>query len=545
MKFTRTNASAARRGERCRPGTFISRLQSLASRLVFRRHARAGIGRLASGRIAALRIFSRRSLLPRLRAMDRHRDAAVRQSGPLDFRRNPGLDGGSRRLALFLVFLGRSQSIEKKHRACLRACAFPVGRLGVRTYPFALHRFSLEPRGIRRYQKSRAAAKYHGHGNLRPFFSDRSLRLAVSVRHSGRYTARVADSRHHHGCADSRRAGRQLSRAQGNSALTAHLVQTNFPQSEHYPADWLQIHAGELDELARISIAAAKKNPAAARVRYLARSARAIQLARPCFCRSRCPHRARVGREFPRGRRGLEAGRATKLGGLQQRGAPGPLGRRIYTYDKIHLVPFGEYVPLRQWLTFAGRLTADISDFTPGTVYRVGEIPGGKFGTFICYEAIFPGEIRRFAASGAQLLIKISNDGWFGRSAAPIQHLMMSRVRAVESRRWLLRDTNNGFTAAIDPYGRIVAQLPTDIRGELDAPYDFQKRLHALCSFWRLVRVVLRDCHFGALVLALKPRRVNTVPELKRQKRMAEHIEDLQQRYAELKKRIELVRSFL
>jgi apolipoprotein N-acyltransferase len=183
-----------------------------------------------------------------------------------------------------------------------------------------------------------------------------------------------------------------------------------------------------------------------------------------------------------------------------------PLGRRIYTYDKIHLVPFGEYVPLRQWLTFAGRLTADISDFTPGTVYRVGEIPGGKFGTFICYEAIFPGEIRRFAASGAQLLINISNDGWFGRSAAPVQHLMMSRVRAVESRRWLLRDTNNGFTAAVDPYGRIVAELPTDIRGELDAPYDFKSNLTLYVRFGDWFAWLCVVATAVMLYLALKPR---------------------------------------
>jgi apolipoprotein N-acyltransferase len=94
-------------------------------------------------------------------------------------------------------------------------------------------------------------------------------------------------------------------------------------------------------------------------------------------------------------------------------------------------------------------LTADISDFTPGTVYSVGQLPGGRFGTFICYEAIFPSEIANFARGGAELLINISNDGWFGRSAAPPQHLMMSRVRAVESRRWMLRDTNNGYTVSL------------------------------------------------------------------------------------------------
>jgi apolipoprotein N-acyltransferase len=286
----------------------------------------------------------------------------------------------------------------------------------------------------------------------------------------------------------------------------AHLVQTNFPQSEQYPSNWLQLHAGELDELASISIAAARKNPgppewiiwpevpAPFNWQDPAFSARAIRIARDS------------GADFLVGV--VDWKQAADKTWLASNSAVllDPSGRRIYTYDKIHLVPFGEYVPLRRWLTFAGRLTADISDFTPGTAYSVGQIPGGSFGTFICYEAIFPGEVRRFAAAGAQLLITISNDGWFGRSAAPIQHLMMVRVRAVESRRWLLRDTNNGFTAAIDPYGRIVAQLPTDIRGELDAPYDFRTDLTLYARFgdWFSWLCVLATAVL--LFFALKPR---------------------------------------
>ena len=102
---------------------------------------------------------------------------------------------------------------------------------------------------------------------------------------------------------------------------------------------------------------------------------------------------------------------------------------------------------------------------------------------FICYEGVLPGAVRHFTANGAELLINISNDGWFGRSAAPAQHLMMARVRAVENRRWLLRDTNNGFTVDVDPYGRTVAELPTDIRGQLDAPYDFRSGLTLYARF--------------------------------------------------------------
>jgi apolipoprotein N-acyltransferase len=149
-------------------------------------------------------------------------------------------------------------------------------------------------------------------------------------------------------------------------------------------------------------------------------------------------------------------------------------GRRIFRYDKIHLVPFGEYVPWRRWLWFARRLTGGIGDFTPGSERTVGRMDGGTFAVFICYEAIFPNEVRQFADRGAELLVNISDDGWYGHSKALAQHLNMARVRAVENRRWLLRDTNTGLTAVIDPYGRIRGRLPPDTRAALTARYDFR-----------------------------------------------------------------------
>jgi apolipoprotein N-acyltransferase len=82
--------------------------------------------------------------------------------------------------------------------------------------------------------------------------------------------------------------------------------------------------------------------------------------------------------------------------------------------------------------------------------------------------------VRRFVSNGAELLVNISNDGWFGRSAAPEQHLDMARVRAIENRRWMIRCTNNGHTVSVDPYGREVASLPTDIRAKLEAPYAYR-----------------------------------------------------------------------
>jgi apolipoprotein N-acyltransferase len=285
---------------------------------------------------------------------------------------------------------------------------------------------------------------------------------------------------------------------------TAHLIQTNFPQSESYPSNWMQIHAAELDELDRISVAAAKQSPgviiwpevpAPFSLQDAAFQARATRIATDS------------GEDFLVGVVDwkMEAGKweASNAAVLLD-----PTGRRIFTYDKIHLVPFGEYVPLRHLLSFAGRLTADISDFTPGTVSSVGKLPGGSFGVFICYEAVFAGEVRQFAADGAELLITISNDGWFGHSAARAQHLMMARVRAVESRRWLLRDTNNGYTASIDPYGRIVARMAPDVRGELDAPYDFRTGLTPYARFgdWFAWLCVFVSLALFLLPIASKPR---------------------------------------
>lgn len=96
---------------------------------------------------------------------------------------------------------------------------------------------------------------------------------------------------------------------------------------------------------------------------------------------------------------------------------------------------------------------------------------GYRVGTFICYESVFPDEIRLFALNGAQVFVNISNDGWFGASGAPGQHLNMARMRAIENNRWLLRSTNTGITAAIDPYGRVVARVEPNIRTAINVPY--------------------------------------------------------------------------
>ncbi|HST09471.1 MAG TPA: apolipoprotein N-acyltransferase [Terriglobales bacterium] len=152
-----------------------------------------------------------------------------------------------------------------------------------------------------------------------------------------------------------------------------------------------------------------------------------------------------------------------------------PSGEWTARYSKIHLVPFGEYVPFASVFSFAGGLTQAVGNFTRGTLHA--PLPAGnqKLGIFICYESIFPNEVRQLVADGADVLVNISNDGWYGDSGAWAQHLNQARMRAIENNRWLLRDTNTGVTASIDPYGRIVARLERKSRASLAAPYALTK----------------------------------------------------------------------
>jgi apolipoprotein N-acyltransferase len=148
-----------------------------------------------------------------------------------------------------------------------------------------------------------------------------------------------------------------------------------------------------------------------------------------------------------------------------------PHGNMVGRYDKIHLVPFGEYVPFQNLLFFASKLTREVGDFARGTQRKVFDLGGTHAGVFICYESVFPDEVREFTANGAQLLINISDDLWYGETGAPAQHLQMARMRAMENHRWILLATNNGTTASIDPFGRVVKQAPRNVRRALVVPF--------------------------------------------------------------------------
>jgi len=148
-----------------------------------------------------------------------------------------------------------------------------------------------------------------------------------------------------------------------------------------------------------------------------------------------------------------------------------PNGALTGRYDKVHLVPFGEYLPFPSLFSFAGGLTQEVGQFEHGTSRAALAAGDQRLGVFICYESVFPGEVRQFADHGAQVFVNISNDGWYGDSGAYAQHLNQTRMRAIENDRWLLSATDTGVTAAIDPWGRLVAQIPRKQRATLVAPY--------------------------------------------------------------------------
>lgn len=144
-------------------------------------------------------------------------------------------------------------------------------------------------------------------------------------------------------------------------------------------------------------------------------------------------------------------------------------GDIVGRYDKTRLVPFGEYVPLRRLLPFIKNIVGAEEDFTPGKMLNPLESDVGPLGTTICFEGIFPEISRELVQKGSVLLINLTNDGWFGRSSGPYQHLRLSAYRAVEDRIYLVRATGTGVSAIVTPLGRIPVRIPLDSEGFLRA----------------------------------------------------------------------------
>jgi apolipoprotein N-acyltransferase len=162
-----------------------------------------------------------------------------------------------------------------------------------------------------------------------------------------------------------------------------------------------------------------------------------------------------------------------------------PAGVAVSRYDKVNLVPFGEFVP---WPL--GALTRKISteagDFEVGKRVVVSPVGAHHIGAFICYESVFPNFVRKFVDGGAEVLFNLSNDGWFGKSAAREQHLSIVRMRAAENRRWILRSTNDGVTATIDSAGRLRGTLPLYVEATSYSGFTFiaEKTLYTRFGDW-------------------------------------------------------------
>lgn len=137
-----------------------------------------------------------------------------------------------------------------------------------------------------------------------------------------------------------------------------------------------------------------------------------------------------------------------------------PAGAIAGVYKKMHLVPFGEYVPLKRLLFFAAPLVDAVSDFSPGEQAVVMSIGSHTLSTAICYEVVYPDLVADFVQRGSQLLTTITNDAWYGSSSAPYQHFEQAALRAVEQGRYLIRAANTGISGIVDPYGRVVAASP-------------------------------------------------------------------------------------
>lgn len=258
------------------------------------------------------------------------------------------------------------------------------------------------------------------------------------------------------------------------TSATTVLVQTNLPQQEDFDPYWVQKHPQEMTQLEELTIEAVRATGGAQPVLVVwpeipvsiyfhldpavrARLVGLVQATRSYFLLGVVDYKpGDDGKQHPYNSAVLLS----------------PAGEFVGQYDKILLVPFGEYLPLRGVTEpVLGRLVEEVSDFHAGTEPTLLAAQPGPLAVVICYEVAYPALVRQFAARGASVLVNISNDGWLGESAGAAQHLNLARVRAVETRRWLLRGTNTGITAVVDPYGRIAAEAPAHTRTTLTAGF--------------------------------------------------------------------------
>ena len=159
-------------------------------------------------------------------------------------------------------------------------------------------------------------------------------------------------------------------------------------------------------------------------------------------------------------------------------GVVNPLGKLISQYDKIHLVPFGEYVPLEKIFFFIDKISTESGNFKSGKEIVLSTLESGKkIGTVICYEVVVPDLVRQFVSKGAEVLITVTNDAWFGDTSAPYQHLFMARMRAVENNRYLIRAANSGISALVSPSGQILKRTKLNKIDVLEVPFWWREEV--------------------------------------------------------------------
>jgi apolipoprotein N-acyltransferase len=177
----------------------------------------------------------------------------------------------------------------------------------------------------------------------------------------------------------------------------------------------------------------------------------------------------------------------------------GPSGEVLGSYDKAHLVPYGEYTPFKEYLPFLGKIVEHVGDFMPGEKGKTLNLRDHRLGIQICYEIIFPALSRLMVRNGAELLITITNDAWYGRTAGPYQHFSLAVLRAVENRRSLARAANTGISCFVDPAGRVLDPTPLMEEAAVVRALDL---LDTRTVYTRLGDVFAATCLIAAIAIA-------------------------------------------
>jgi apolipoprotein N-acyltransferase len=186
-----------------------------------------------------------------------------------------------------------------------------------------------------------------------------------------------------------------------------------------------------------------------------------------------------------------------------------PSGKLPWRYDKVHLVPFGEYVPVLGRIALLRPLVKEVGAFAPGRSLMAVPGPAGSTGVEVCYEVAFSSLAAQQVALGAGVLATITNDGWYGDSAAPRQHLALAQLRAAESRRYFVRAANTGISAIIDPAGRCVSTLGMGKRGLVSGMVQAGEGITAAVSHGEKLRLAIVGLALGVILAGAWARRIS------------------------------------